>query len=164
MLRSTIGFATALLLATACGPPQMPVPVRGSMEPLVGRWTGEYTSRESGRAGSIVFTLEAGRDTASGDVLMIPANPEYPSARVSEQLDPATRPPTVLRISFVRCEGNLVTGWLDPYRDPDTGEKVSTMFEGTIRGDRLEGTYTSILDLSGRRQTGKWVVTRKKGD
>lgn len=72
------------------------------------------------------------------------------------------RTPRILKISFVRCEGNAVTGWLEPYPDPDTGEKTSTTFDGTIKGNRLEGTFVSYLELSNKRRTGKWLVNRKK--
>jgi hypothetical protein len=127
---------------------------------LVGRWVGEYSSTETGRSGSITFTLEAGRDTAAGDVLMVPANIEIPPANVRTD-DPNYRSPRVIRISFVRCEGNEVTGWLEPYPDPDTGEKTATTFEGLIKGDKLEGKFTSYLELSGRRRSGNWTVTRR---
>lgn len=149
-----------LLAGVACVGPGLPVPVRGSVEPLVGEWVGEYSSRKTGRSGSIVFTLEAGKDTAKGDVLMVPANIELPPP-VLKTDDPNYRNPRVLKISFVRCEGSEVTGWLDPYLDPDTGEKTATTFDGLIKGDRLEGTFASYLELSGRRRVGKWIVTRK---
>jgi hypothetical protein len=148
-------------VAAACVGPSLPVPVRGSVEPLVGHWVGEYSSSETGRSGSIVFTLEAGRDTASGDVLMVPANVEMssPTAKID---DPGYRRPQVIKISFVRCEGNEVTGWLEPYPDPDTGEKLSTTFDGTIKGDRLQGQFVSYSEVTGQRRVGKWVVDRKK--
>ena len=153
---------SALVTLAACGAPSTPVPVRGNLGPLVGDWVGEYASTETGRVGSIVFTLEAGRDTAVGDVMMVPANIE-PATTTPRSDDPLLRTPRMLTISFVHCEGTAVTGWLDPYPDPDTGEKTSTTFDGIIKGDKLEGTFVSYLDLSGKRRTGKWIVTRKKG-
>ena len=83
----------------------------------VGEWVGEYSSAETGRVGSIVFTLAAGRDTAAGDVMMVPAN-----------IEPATT------------------------------------FDGLIKGNKLEGTFVSYLELSGKRRTGKWIVNRKKAN
>ena len=76
--------------------------------------------------------------------------------------DPAQPAPRVIRISFVRCEGNEVTGWLEPYRDPDTGEKTSTTFEGLLDGNKLQGRFISYLESSGRRRVGTWNVIRKK--
>ncbi len=115
----------------------------------------------SGRVGSIVFTLAPGRDTATGDVMMVPANIE-PATTTPRKDDPLLRTPRILKISFVRCEGTEVTGWLDPYPDPDTGEKTSTTFDGIIKGNKLKGTFVSYLELSGKRRIGKWVMTRKK--
>ena len=155
-----IELAGVALLLVGCSAPSTPVPVRGSVEPLVGEWVGDYQSQETGRSGSIVFTLTAGTDTAQGDVLMIPANADSPPAAPRTE-DPMARSPRILKISFVRCEGNSVTGWLDPYPDPDTGEKTSTTYEGVIKGNKLEGTFVSYLELSGRRRSGTWSVSRK---
>ncbi len=159
-MTGTIRWYAALFSITACGVSGTPVPVRGDLAPLVGEWVGEYSSAEAGRTGSIVFTLAAGRDTALGDVMMVPANIE--AAPTSRSDDPMVRTPRILKISFVRCEGTAVTGWLEAYPDPDTGEKTSTTFDGTIKGNRLEGTFVSYLELSNKRRTGKWVVNRKK--
>ena len=108
-----------------------------------------------------MFTLAPGRDTATGDVMMVPANIE-PATTTPRKDDPLLRTPRILKISFVRCEGTEVTGWLDPYPDPDTGEKTSTTFDGIIKGNKLKGTFVSYLELSGKRRIGKWVMTRKK--
>jgi hypothetical protein len=161
-MRRTIPAVTAALLLAGCAFQGSPIPVRGDVQPLVGEWVGDYSSRETGRVGSIVFRLQAGTDTASGDVLMIPTNPEPQPTMAVPDPGPARRPPQLLRVSFVRCEGSAVTGWLDPYPDPDTGEKTWTTFDGVIKGDKLEGTFTSYTELSGRRATGRWSVTRKK--
>src|ERR1043166_5630706 len=58
-----------------CGASQPPVPVVGGeadIARLAGQWLGEYSSAETGRSGSIVFTLTSGSDTATGDVVMTP--------------------------------------------------------------------------------------------
>ncbi len=162
-MTGTWRWSSILLAAAACGAPSTPVPVRGNLTPLVGEWVGEYSSAETGRVGSIVFTLAAGRDTAVGDVMMVPANIE-PATTTPRSDDPMLRTPRILKISFVRCEGTAVTGWLDPYPDPDTGEKTSTTFDGLIKGNKLEGTFVSYLELSGKRRTGKWVVNRKRAN
>lgn len=159
----TLSILWGLAALAGCVTPGAPIPVRGDVSPLVGHWEGDYSSSETGRVGSIVFTLEAGKDTASGDILMIPASAETPGD-VTRAPDPTRRSPQVLKVSFVRCEGNQVTGWLDPYTDPDTGERVYTTFEGVLQDDRLEGTFTSLAELSGRRTSGKWMVKRKPAD
>ena len=42
------------------------------LAPLVGVWRGNYTNPQSGRTGTIAFTLRAGESFASGNVVMIP--------------------------------------------------------------------------------------------
>ncbi|MEO8453009.1 MAG: hypothetical protein ABI647_24680 [Gemmatimonadota bacterium] len=157
-MRGTI-YLVGMVLAAACNMQSSPVPVRGNASLLVGEWSGEYQSSATGRAGSIVFTLQAGRDTAFGDVLMIPVNYEPPADNRLPELD---RPrPQLLRISFVGCEATQVTGWLDPYTDPATGETIYTSFEGSLNGDVLKGTFDSRGQASGKRYDGKWRVKRR---
>jgi hypothetical protein len=151
----------AALAMAACVAPGTPIPVRGNLEPLVGEWTGYYSSLETGRKGSIVFTLKAGADTASGDVLMIP-NQEQLGPTAPTRFDQPGPGPRMVQINFVRCEGNEVTGWMNPYPDPDTGEQTYTTFTGVINGNRLEGSFVAYTELSGRRSTGKWSVKRKQ--
>jgi len=158
-MRNQILALLGLGLGVACSGPSTPIPVEGDIEVLVGQWTGEYASAETGRVGSIVFTLRAGTDTATGDILMVPTNagpPEPPDSR-----DPNYRSPRLLRVSFVRCEGREVTGWIDPYPDPDTGETVRTTFDGEIRNGTISGIFTSYTEHSGRRTSGTWKVSRK---
>src|SRR3954471_8486428 len=63
------------LVLTACGASRSPVPLTGStadVSALTGEWAGDYSSSESGRSGSISFTLRSAGDTAFGDVVMVP--------------------------------------------------------------------------------------------
>ena len=45
-----IELAGVALLLVGCSAPSTPVPVRGSVEPLVGEWVGDYQSQETGRS------------------------------------------------------------------------------------------------------------------
>jgi hypothetical protein len=151
--------AIGLVLIVGCSVQSSPVPVRGNAAVLVGEWSGDYRSGVTGRTGSIVFTLQAGRDTAFGDILMIPYNFEQ---RMDSRVPDLNRPsPQLLRISFVGCEGREVSGWLEPYRDPDTGEQLYTSFQGILKGDELKGTFVTGGEQSGPRLQGSWRVKRK---
>jgi len=162
-----IGSALALAtLAMACSARQEAVPVVGTasdLEPLAGEWVGEYSSVESGRSGSITFTLAASGDTAHGDVVMIPRGANQP-LRPAEPGDPdvvgARSVPEVLTIKFVRVTGNRVSGSLVPYRDPDCGCPLSTTFEGSLKGDVIEGTFESRHGQTNAVLRGRWKVTR----
>ncbi|HLG05900.1 MAG TPA: hypothetical protein VI383_07110 [Gemmatimonadales bacterium] len=141
-----------------------PVPVAGDTRLLAGEWEGTYESEATGRSGIITFSLKAGTDSAFGDVLMVPRRAEYPQAPGAEPGGNLPRAMTrLLRISFVWCAAGAVTGRLDPYEDPDTGERIQTVFEGLLDRSTFAGTFVSVYATSGRRVAGTWTVTRKSG-
>src|ERR1700741_5039513 len=78
MIRSPTlpGLFFVALTLSACGAARSPVPLVGAssdVSALTGEWAGDYSSAESGRSGSISFTLRAAGDSAFGDVVMIPS-------------------------------------------------------------------------------------------
>jgi hypothetical protein len=127
------------------------------LNPLVGEWRGEYANPEAGRSGTIAFTLRAGESSASGKVVMIPGKADTLAAA-------AAMARSVINISFMRKQGNKVTGTLDPYVDPTCACRVTTNFEGAFTDARtIEGTFTTVPSTSGSNVTGgKWKVTRVK--
>jgi hypothetical protein len=162
MSRVSLFVATALLGAS-CTWQGTPVPVVGPTESLEGEWEGTYVSEQTGRTGSILFRLKAGTDSAYGDVVMVPVQTEdVMPPNPSQVLQPSRKMPHLLRISFVRCEPGTVAGTLDPYADPETGERILTTFEGSLRGAEFQGTFTSLYPGSGRRLAGTWSVKRTK--
>jgi hypothetical protein len=155
--------AVTALLGVSCTWQGTPVPIVGPTESLEGQWDGAYFSQQTGRTGSILFRLNAGTDSAFGDVVMVPAQEEEIKPPVDLLVPQAKyRNPRLLRISFVQCEPGRVSGRLDPYLDPETGERVVTTFEGRQRGDTFEGTFSSLYPGSGRRVTGEWSAKREK--
>jgi len=165
LLRHT-SLAASALIAAACAANQPPVPLVGrsaDVAVLAGEWVGEYSSTESGRSGSISFTLRAATDSAFGDVIMIPAGWGRPLAPFRGEVagGQAQRPTSeVLSINFVRVEPGRVNGTLAPYADPQTGARLLTTFVGELSGNTITGTYTTRL-TSGETQTGRWTVQRK---
>ncbi|MFN2315549.1 MAG: hypothetical protein ABR551_00265 [Gemmatimonadales bacterium] len=164
----TTGIVMALVLLSACQGPPPPVPVLGDVEMLAGRWEGEYGSRESGRAGSILFTLDAGTDTAHGDVLMVPGEwdlPPQPRPGDPDAMDfRRDRPSQALPIAFVRAVDGAVEGRLAPYRDPDCNCLLTTIFSGKlVNPTTFEGTFTSIHGSGTRTVRGWWRVTKRAG-
>lgn len=161
---------TFALAAAACGWRRTPVPVitdTGSTALLVGNWSGEYSSKETGRVGSISFELTSEKDTAYCDVLMIPkteVNPQGnlsgPAAIQGGRLQAAPEP---LRIRFVRVGEQRVSGTLDPYTDPECGCRVITTFVGVFSGSNtIEGTYTTRgTELQHQTTGGRWKVRRQ---
>ena len=166
MIRSPTLPTLLVLALTACGASRAPVPLVGAsadVGALTGEWAGDYSSAESGRSGSISFTLRAAGDSAFGDVVMIPSawgRPLVPWR--GENATGANQQPasTVLTIRFVRVEHGHVSGTLDPYADPQTGARLLTTFSGELNGTAITGTYTTRLP-SGDTQTGRWTVQRR---
>jgi hypothetical protein len=158
-MSNRLGLSVLVLLAACSTPPGNPIPVRGDAQVLAGRWAGEYSNNDNGRSGSILFTLEAGADSAMGDVLMIPnwPGPNYISQYVPPE-EPARYPPP-LHIQLVRVFGHQVAGQLTPYRDPDCGCMVTTIFSGRLVGDRLDGVFHTYHP-DGRTTIGEWRALR----
>ena len=152
----------------ACGrAPQPPVPLIGpaaDVRALAGQWEGSYWSAATGRSSSISFTLTAQGDSAAGEVVMIPRGFARPLQAWDGPTPPAgTTParPAVLTINFVRVAAGWVSGSLAPYADPESGTRLFTTFQGTLRGDTIEGSYATHA-VGGDSQPGQWKVTRRK--
>lgn len=166
-----IAKALGMLLlgsAAACASAGMPpVAVRGSeadVSTLAGEWAGEYAGGPSGRSGTIHFRLSAAGDTASGSVLMVPRGstaPLHPALPEAGAVPAERAVPQDLTIRFVRVAGGRVSGVLDPYTDPECGCPLSTTFQGELRGDRIEGTFTAAGSRAIGPVTGTWSARRR---
>lgn len=130
----------------ACGGSQKAVEVKGGdgeLAKIAGDWTGDYHGVESGRSGTIDFSLELGRHTAIGEIHM--GAPDAPP----------------LKIEFVAVDGGKVHGTIAPYTDPNCTCEVQTTFTGTAAGDTISGTFETKVSANGQTQTGDWQVSRK---
>lgn len=137
------------------------------LAPLVGKWTGEFNSQETGRSGDVSFVLRAGEVSAFGRIEMMAREPEPVAVSagrpmVNGRLTAPAR--QLLTIHFVRKEGNQVIGLLDPYTDPACACKVMTTFQGTfVDGRTIEGTYSTVSsELAHAPARGQWKVTKAK--
>jgi hypothetical protein len=162
---STITRAAALLAALllgACAPaPEPAVPVAGEaadLAALAGEWSGSYSSAATGRSGLIHFRLTAEDGFAQGEVTMIPAG-SVPRLEAANRAPQAA--PEQLTIHFVAVAGDLVSGTIEPYRDPDCGCILSTTFQGRLRGGVIDGTFVSYGGRANMPQRGEWRVERK---
>jgi hypothetical protein len=118
----------------------------------------------TGRAGTIVFDLQADADTARGEVWMSLGD-RYGGAYAPEGRVPpyfhTNERVQVLTIRFVRVEGGLLSGVLDPYHDPLTGVQLMTIFRGWLEGDVIVGEFAATNPVTGEFSTGRWKVERK---
>jgi hypothetical protein len=128
----------------------------GALRELAGEWRGEYWSADSGRSGTIRFTLSAQADgSATGEVTMV--------AEPRGRRDPSVQAPPVvdaLPIRFVAASDGWVRGALEPYDDPVCGCSLSTTFIGEWRSARISGEFTSRGGAGHPTQTGRWRVRR----
>ena len=160
-MRDRIVVLVAALAGFGCAWQGTPVPVTGDLAGLAGEWEGMYSSVESGRSGSLSFRLDATTDSAFGDVWM--GAPEQQNVRQHDAPQVVTaRPRTAeaLTIAFVRAEAGRVSGRLEVYRDPVTGERLFTQFDGTQQGNEFHGMYQTRNEVSGRVVRGEWTARR----
>ena len=154
------------LSGAACAANPPPVPIGGSSSDvgaLVGEWTGQYRSVETGREGSIYFKLVAGHDTAYGDVIMVPAEIAALRGDPRTPITPAiANISQSLKIRFVRVSGTTISGSIEPYPAPDCECALLTVFRGKLASDSIDGTFTIHHSATGHAaQQGTWWAKRK---
>jgi hypothetical protein len=169
--KTLVLIAAAALASLSCASrPFSPIQVTANdfdVTPLIGKWSGDYHSEQTGRWGSIVFALEPGVGTAYGDVVMVPRTSQIVTPAVEGQPSNVNAMVTareVLTIRFVRREGNQVIGTLDSYLDPDCSCRVNTTFTGVFKNSgAIEGTYRTVgVEAHEARGSGAWQVVRSK--
>jgi hypothetical protein len=148
----------------ACALPRRPIKISADdfdVSPLVGQWSGEYANPETGRSGTVDFTLRRGESAAFGEVMMVP---NASSSGTSASAAATAQARTPLRISFIRKESGGVVGTLDPYVDPECSCRVKTTFQGKFSDSgTIEGTFATEGVSGGRSPTsGNWRVKRVK--
>ncbi|MFW5946934.1 MAG: hypothetical protein ACOCUW_00465 [Gemmatimonadota bacterium] len=165
MSRVILGTMITAGLTTACASMPEAIPLAGDpadIQALAGEWIGEYHAYDpSARSGTILLRLEAGRDTAHGDVLMHVAGRETADV-IAFTTNPWANvaPDRILTVSFVRAAAGTVYGEIDLYHDPVCGCEVRTTFTGHIKGNLVEGTFTTAHVNGADRHTGRWRVVR----
>jgi hypothetical protein len=164
-MRRIVGVALATA-ALSCTPYRAPiVPVAGdkvSLELLTGRWEGDFKGTQTGRTGSITFSLQASGDSATGEVTMEDPLHQYVirPADTPDQHSLHASKPQVLFIRFVGVRDGSIYGHLEPYVAPDCDCVVSTGFTGYLRGDTVSGTY--YTEAQTVLQHGVWRVIRQR--
>lgn len=149
-MRKLMIFGTMLLVSACAASTQPPVTVKGAdvdLMTIAGKWYGVYRGVQSGRKGTIHFELFRGTRMAEGKVIMNSDRPEL--ART-------------LQIKFVNVGGQMVQGKIGPYEDPGKKCQVETVFRGTVKGNRISGTFTTKVIGRPISQQGRWSVVRKE--
>ncbi len=156
---------------TACAStPPPPVEIAGAeqeLRSLTGAWSGSYAYLGNGRSGSIRITLavdpKADATIAFGDVLMVPsdlAETRQVPANGTPPVNMAT--PQALQIRFVSVASGQVSGTMEPYRDPESGNVLSTTFLGAVKNDEISGTFMAFGGSANVPRRGTWHVRRQQ--
>src|SRR4051812_3853712 len=165
VLRALV-LAALAASCSACGAAMRAVPVDASTATwasLAGEWRGDYTMTGHDRRGLIAFRLTAAEQQAVGDVLMIPEHHAWPYGP-SDGRDPRVQPidaSHLLTIRFVSAEDGGLRGAMDPYWDPDRQCQATASFIGSVHGQVIEGTFSSVCEDGVRTWNGRWRVERK---
>ena len=110
--------------------------------------------------------LNAEQGAVSGTVLMFPKGRSSAMEPADRQASPSTSAPRggqPLSIRFIVVEDGVVSGTLEPYKDPDCDCLLSTTFTGRVHGDVIQGSFVSHGGPGRVAQDGRWKVTRKSG-
>src|SRR3954463_14572126 len=113
-MNRAIMFTLAALTATAtaCARSTPAIELASSdfdLQPLVGQWRGSSTSSQTGRTGTIAFTLRAGESAASGGVVIFPKPDSLLTPEERETMQNVSDR-TVVKIHFIRKEGGTISG------------------------------------------------------
>jgi len=139
-------LSLACTLATGCAASAKQVEVKGGNDDLIkfaGDWEGQFEGIDTGRTGTIKLSFQVGRHTADGEVTLAGSTP--------------------LKISFIEVDGGQISGRVDPYTDPSCNCEVTTEFLGFVKGDVVDGTFTSEMIRDGKQLRGNWSMARKDG-
>ena len=156
----------SLMVLESCRmiPAASPVPMQGTdeqIQALSGEWTGRYWSQETGRHGTIRFTLPERADTGFGEVEITFSPTLHMLSAGSNGEAAQPKPCTTIDIRVVRVEAERVEGTMAPYWDPDCDCRAQTVFEGKLSGNRIEGSFSTRRESADRRTlTGKWLAER----
>jgi hypothetical protein len=142
------------------------IPLRGRITDwpaLAGEWDGSYGGADARHSGTLWFRLVAGEDHAHGDVQMSATGAE-PYTQFPPGVWPRAQPVErvhFIPIRFVRVDGDLIEGQLEPYWDPDSADHASTAFRGKLTDGRIDGVFVTRYS-DGRQGHGQWRAVRRR--
>jgi hypothetical protein len=161
-------LAGAIAASAHCAFALRPVPFDASprqWELLAGTWRGNYETTKPSRHGLIEFRLKAAGHEAFGDVLMLRDRVGWPDNMILRNGKLIRNPeldPQLLDIRFVSADDRGIRGNLSPYWDPDRACLASASFLGSVDGDVITGSFTSVCEDGERVLEGTWRVRRER--
>jgi hypothetical protein len=144
-----LAAALALLTSAACATNMKQIPVdadRDTRVGLAGSWEGVLEGPTEDDKGRLAFDLTTGRHTAVGAMKVY--------------TDDGVR---IVPIERVKVEDGVFTGKVAPYQSKSCNCTVNTEFRGLVKGDVINGTFTSTLVKDGKesKRAGDWSLYRE---
>jgi hypothetical protein len=165
-MRLVQALALSMIVLAGCGgstlPPVEVVGNQADLQSLAGSWHGTFHNAQLRRTGQIDFQMSATSDSAFGEVNMYMETPSQPiwTNPTSRPANSASTPTPWQRIRFVRVENGYVSGEMQPMYEPRCECYTVAQFIGRLRGDAIEGSYTSRSQTGRFETSGSWKVER----
>jgi hypothetical protein len=160
-------IALTLLAVSAMACVSLPRPVSVANRPtdallLEGEWSGEFSSDDGVRSGSIAFGLQVRDDTARGPGILRPVI--HVAAQAGASVPTRAEAGTAIRSSmyFVSVTDGVVAGVMPTFFDVDRLAVVQMTFVGRLRSwNIIEGTYVTLGTNLRVQERGSWRVLRR---
>jgi hypothetical protein len=142
---SPICLAVALAAAACYRPIGIELELRtlADLQAVEGDWEGDFASQDGGN-GRIRFTIERGRELASGELVL-----------------PPLVEPRLARIEYLRVDDGFLSGRVEPYWDFAQGCTAWTIFSGTIADGTITGRFFATCADGVRQAAGRWTARRR---
>lgn len=155
-----------LLALSAMACVSLPRPVSVANRPtdallLEGGWSGEFSSDDGVRGGSLTFALQVRDDTARGPATLRPVT--YVAAQAGASVPMRAEAGTTVNSSmyFVTVTDGVVAGVMPSFFDADRLAVVQMTFVGRMRSwNVIEGTYVTLGTNLRVHERGRWRVVR----
>lgn len=129
---------------------------------LEGEWSGEFSSDDGVRSGSITLELQVRDDTARGQAILRPVTHVAAQAGASVPMRAAAGTAVRSSMYFVSVTDGVVAGVLPAFFDADRLTVVQMTFVGRMRSwNVIEGTYVTLGTSARVQERGAWRVMRR---
>lgn len=155
-----------LLTISAMACVSLPRPISVANRPtdallLEGEWSGEFSSDDGVRGGSLTLALQVRDDTARGPAILKPVT--YSAARAGASVPMRAEEGTTVNspMYFVSVTDGVVAGVIPSFFDADRLAVIQMTFVGRLRSwNVIEGTYVTLGTNLRVQERGTWRVVR----
>lgn len=154
MTNARVVLACMVLLAGCASAPRAP---QTTSDPLLGAWRGEFRSATPGHSGILHLNVNT---YTGGETLMIAEEWTQRGSRYFEPTPATVQQPELIGTTVERSGANDIRLVLHRYRDIQCNCEVTVVFEGTVKWDQMEGTFTATAASGHVMFDGNWQAQR----